>query len=43
MMNAMRTETDNRYAAREWLSLDWSAATALGLSDNRARLFPASV
>ncbi|HOY64519.1 MAG TPA: RHS repeat-associated core domain-containing protein [bacterium] len=28
-----------RYAAREWLSLDWSASSALGLSDNRARFY----
>jgi hypothetical protein len=32
-----------RYAAREWLDLDWNPASALGLSDNRARFFPASV
>ncbi|HOC94086.1 MAG TPA: RHS repeat-associated core domain-containing protein [bacterium] len=28
-----------RFAAREWLSLDWSATSALGLSDNRARFY----
>jgi len=28
-----------RYAAREWLSLDWSATSSLGLSDNRARFY----
>jgi len=28
-----------RYAAREWLSLDWSPSSALGLSDNRARFY----
>jgi len=28
-----------RFAAREWLDLDWSASSALGLSDNRARFY----
>ena len=28
-----------RYADREWLSLDWSASSSLGLSDNRARFY----
>ncbi len=32
-----------RYAAREWLSLDWSASSTLGLSDNRARFYDPSL
>jgi RHS repeat-associated protein len=32
-----------RYAAREWLDLDWNPATALGLSDNRARFYDPSL
>jgi len=39
MMNELRTKGNNRHAAREWLSLDWSASSALGLSDNRARFY----